>query len=208
MIPFTKPVFRLTSFNCPHCSAYSYQGWHDLSYYFGGYNDLGELKISICKHCEKYSLWRNGKMIYPEIVSVEFPNIDLSDDIKEDYNEAASILQKSPRGAAAILRLALQKLCIQLGEKGKNINEDIANLVKKGLPIKIQQALDVVRVTGNESVHPGVIDLRDNQEIANKLFKLINFITEKMVSEPKEVEKLYNSIPEEKREQIKKRDNK
>ncbi|MDD4900724.1 MAG: DUF4145 domain-containing protein [Patescibacteria group bacterium] len=207
MIPFTEPEFELTSFNCPHCLAYSNQGWYDLVYYLDGYKELDELRISICRHCGKYSLWRNGKMIYPEIISVESPNIDLSDDIKDDYNEAASILQKSARGAAAILRLALQKLCVQLGEKGKNINEDIANLVKKGLPVKIQQALDVVRVTGNESVHPGVIDLRDNQEIANKLFKLINFIAEKMVSEPKEVEKLYNFLPEEKREQIKKRDN-
>ena len=40
--------------------------------------------------------------------------------------------------------------CGHLGESGKNINDDIAALVKKGLNLMIQQSLDVVRVIGNE----------------------------------------------------------
>ena len=106
------------------------------------------------------------------------------------------------------MRLSIQKLCKELGEKGKNINDDIGELVKKGLPIKIQQALDYVRVIGNNSVHPGQIDLRDDKETAINLFILINLIAEVMITQPKEVDKLYNSLPQEQKDAIAKRDSK
>nr|WP_246787276.1 DUF4145 domain-containing protein [Rhizobium leguminosarum] len=123
-----------------------------------------------------------------------------------DYDEARSIVQKSPRGAAALLRLAIQKLCKHLGESGKNINDDIASLVAKGLDYRIQKALDVLRVIGNEAVHPGTIDLNDDPNTAESLFKLFNLIVEKMISEPKLVEEVYASLPPEKLKQIEQRD--
>lgn len=145
-------------------------------------------------------------MIHPDFAGVDPPNDDLSEAIKEDYNEAASILQKSPRGAAALLRLAVQKLCMQLGEEGKDINKDIANLVKKGLSATIQQALDALRVIGNESVHPGQIDLRDDPATAQALFRLLNKIAETMISEPKQIQEIYDKIPESKKKAIESRD--
>ena len=167
---------------------------------------MDKVDMSFCMHCKRYALWHEYKMVYPEFSGVEASNSDLDTEIQEDYQEAAAIVQKSPRGAAALLRLAIQKLCKQLGQPGKNINNDIAKLVREGLPRKIQKALDTVRVTGNEAVHPGTLDLRDDTETAQSLFKLINFIAEKMITEPKEVDKLYESIPEGKREEIEKRD--
>jgi hypothetical protein len=50
-------------------------------------------------------------MIEPNIGGVPFPNNDLPEDIKNDYIEARDILNKSPRGSSALLRLAIQKLC-------------------------------------------------------------------------------------------------
>jgi hypothetical protein len=146
-------------------------------------------------------------MVIPDMEGIPYPNDDLSDEIKKDYMEARSIFSRSTRGASALLRLAIQKLCKQLGEPGKDINTDISNLVKKGLRPSIQKALDIVRVTGNESVHPGVLDMTDNQEIALKLFELVNLIADVMISEPKRVDELYeNVIPEEKKKAIIDRD--
>jgi hypothetical protein len=137
---------------------------------------------------------------------IALPNLDLSDEIKSDYEEARSILSRSPRGAAALLRLAIQKLCKELGERGENINDDIKSLVRKGLPVQVQQALDAVRVIGNEAVHPGQIAISDNPAIAATLFRLVNFIAEKMISEPKAIEELYGSLPPERLAVIQRRD--
>lgn len=116
------------------------------------------------------------------------------------------ILDLSPRGAAALLRLGIQKLCQHLGETGENLYHDIAALVKKGLDVRVQRALDVVRVIGNNAVHPGHIDLRDDRATAEKLFGLVNLIAERMISQPKHVQELYESLPEGARKAIEKRD--
>ena len=151
-------------------------------------------------------IWFSDKIIYPLSGYLEPANLDLPGEIKADYEEAASILNLSPRGAAALLRLSIQKLCKHLGESGKDINNDIKNLVTKGLPHKVQEALDSVRVIGNEAVHPGTLDLKDDRATAAKLFKLLNFIATKLISEPKEIDEIYSALPADKLEGIKKRD--
>ena len=86
-----------------------------------------------------------------------------------------------------------------MGEKGKNIDDDIASLVKKGLSPLVQQSLDAVRVIGNEAVHPGTLDLKDDRDTATRLFDLVNIIAEQMISNPKHVKEIYEKIPEEKK---------
>ena len=105
-----------------------------------------------------------------------------------------------------MLRLSIQKLCKELGESGKNINNDIANLVLKGLPSQIQQALDIIRVIGNNAVHPGELNPEDVAEVAFSLFELTNQIVEEMISKPKKLEALFNRLPEGARDAIKRRD--
>lgn len=127
-------------------------------------------------------------------------------EVAEDYNEATEVLSSSPRSAAALLRLCVQKLCIVLGEKGAKINDDIGSLVAKGLSPHVQKALDIVRVVGNEQVHPGTLDVRDNPEIALKLFALVNFIVDDQISKPKAIAELYTQIPPAKLKGIENRD--
>jgi predicted heme/steroid binding protein len=205
---YIAPEYKLRAFHCPLCNVYADQIWTELHQFHSGSFYFNDTDAATCGHCKQYSVWHDGVMVYPDFQGVQSPNSDLSDDIKADYEEAASILQKSPRGAAALLRLAVQKLCRELGEEGRDINNDIKELVSKGLPSAVQKSLDAVRVIGNEAVHPGQIDLRDDVESAQVLFKLVNLIAEKMITEPKEVESIYASLPESKRKQIEKRDEK
>lgn len=111
--------------------------------------------------------------------------------------EAASIRQKSPRGSAALLRLALQKLCKHLGEPGKNINDDIRALAeKKKVSREVIHMADVLRITGNCSAHPGEMSDEDIDEVSDGLFVLINFIIKEAISDPNTRSEIYNKMPE------------
>ena len=145
-------------------------------------------------------------MVYPVATSAPLPEDDLPDDLKEDFNEARQVFPVSARSSAALLRLIIEKLCKHLGYSEKDINADIKRMVANGLPPLVQQALDAVRVIGNESVHPGQIDLRDNLEIALQLFNLVNFIVTKMITEPRQIQEIYDKLPPEKLQGIEARD--
>jgi hypothetical protein len=94
-----------------------------------------------------------------------------------------------------------------LGLTGKDLDGDIGTLVGKGLPPRIQQALDVVRVIGNNAVHPGELDMKDDFKTASKLFELVNHIAYSTITQPKEIESLYvTKVPEAQKEHIEKRD--
>lgn len=165
--------------------------------------------LATCSSCGDISLWVNSEIVYPKKNTIAPPNEDLNDDIKALYLEASSILVDSPKGATALLRLALQKLLEQVGKSGKNINNDIKSLVAEGMSPTIQKALDLLRVIGNNAVHPGQINLDDNAMIAHKLFGILNFIAEELITKPKELEGLYaDLIPPETQEHIKQRDGK
>ncbi len=164
------------------------------------------LHLSKCLTCDEIAVWIHDRLAHPPRRSGPEPNEDLPDSILPDYQEARSILDLSPRGAAALLRLCVEKLCKHLNAAGKGIDAMIADLVKKGLSVRVQQSLDAVRVIGNEAVHAGKMDLNDRPETAAMLFGLVNLITEKMISEEKHVNEIYNLIPPSKREGIKNRD--
>ena len=163
--------------------------------------------ISFCDCCKKSSVWINEKIVYPQVLVGALPVAEMPDSVKDLYNEARAICNQSPRGACALLRLAIQILIKGLGENEENLNKAIGNLVQKGLPKKIQKALDFVRITGNKAVHPGKINIQDNSEIAGTLFMLVNFICEKMITENEKVEEIFNTLPETTKKAIKNRDN-
>lgn len=169
---------------------------------------LPNVSISRCFNCDEPTLWIYNRLHWPVRGEAPLANPDLPPELKVDYDEASAILHLSARGSAALLRLTIQKLCIVLGERGQNLDSDIAALVKKGLDKRVQQALDVVRVVGNNAVHPGQIDLKDDHATAEKLFGLVNLIVEIMISQPKHVAEMFDKLPEGARNAIERRDGK
>lgn len=162
--------------------------------------------ISQCFNCDQIAVWVKSNLVYPVRGDAPLPNADMPEDVRLDFEEAGRIFQISPRGAAALLRLAIQKLCKFLGGRGKNIDEDIAFLVKNGLDVRVQRSLDIVRVIGNEAVHPGQVDLRDDTKTAEQLFSLVNIIADAMITQPRHIEEMYEGLPESKRAAIERRD--
>ncbi|EEX92168.1 hypothetical protein VIOR3934_16581 [Vibrio orientalis CIP 102891 = ATCC 33934] len=218
---YYPPLYGNKEFHCPSCNVFARQGWAHLQTLteFSWRSVVDRMPnfkeqlssdwvVSKCSHCQDHIIWHKQKMIFPKSIPVQHPNPDLDQEIIEDYLEAANVFNDSPRAAAALLRLALQKLCKQLGEKGDNINQDIKNLVKKGLNPLVQKSLDSLRITGNNAVHPGEINLDDEPQRVLKLFDLLNFIATKMITEPKEIESFYDDLPDPAKESIEKRDNK
>ena len=89
------------------------------------------LYSSKCASCQKKSLWikeyiaqdnadfyedqMNCSLIYPNIVSAPEANQDMPEAVKQFYNEAREVADKSPRAAAALLRCALEKTNRKIG---------------------------------------------------------------------------------------------
>ena len=207
-----------SAFDCLYsdCGAYAKQTWNRVFWQQPHpqqpaalyHAPIGNLMLAVCDHCGKFSIWLEAKLVHPMTMTAPAPHPATPVAIKADCEEARAVFQQSPRSSAALLRLAIQKLCVELGQPGKNLNADIGELVKLGLPIRVQQSLDIVRVVGNNQVHPGVLDVRDDPAIALALFELVNVIVEDRIAQPKHIEALYAKLPHTARKQIEERDSK
>jgi hypothetical protein len=215
MQKYIQPALYERMFTCPHCGAIAGMAW--VEYYVNVFNEKfcinssGKvfeylLNISTCNACNKFHIWLDNDIIFPLISNVPEANGDMPESVLKLYNEAKNVFPLSAKAAAALLRLAIQLLCKELGETGDNINADIARLVQKGLPVRVQQALDYIRVVGNNAVHPGTIDLDDDADKAGAMFVLINIIVNDMITQPKSIEALYSQLPKGALEAIQRRD--
>lgn len=221
------PKFRLEAFSCPNCGVLTTQKWNLIgsksNVLFDTYIDIENILISTCSYCRKYAIWEDKKMIFPLEPKVEAiepppkiqnPNQDLNKHIRKVYNEARKIVSISPNGACALLRLALEMLCDKLIQKEEQLEENtlrgkIKHIVKeKGLNPELEQAFHIVRIVGNEVVHSGQTDLKDNREIAIKLFEIINIIAEDLITKKEKIKKLYREVSKKKKEKTVKKEKK
>ena len=202
------PVGRSAAFICPYpeCGVFAQHTWalitEGAGFITGSTRTPRQVKTdpilvtALCESCNQEVVFLAGKVIAPSKTDAPTPTPDMPADVTADFEEARQIFHKSPRGAAALLRLSIQKLCVTLGSGKTDINAAIGELVKNGkISAELQRALDSVRVIGNEAVHPGVMNLKDDTDTALALFGLVNFIVEKGIAEPKRIAAIYASLP-------------
>lgn len=206
---------------CPHCLGLTQHIWGVLQFHaHADTSPVNAFDAATCIGCNKISIWTYtsgtrlftpSKKLWPPTSLAPLGDAGLAGLSGEVYAEAASVLDASPRAAAALLRLCLELLLkdLDIGKKNDNLSSRIGAARKeRGIPETIKEACDVLRISGNGAVHAGQIDGDDSHETALALFGLVNLISHRLVTEPKQVGEMYARLPESVRENIDKRDGK
>jgi hypothetical protein len=150
--------------------------------------EIPNLHLNRCFGCSSVSVWIADALVAPAAAGSVQAAADVPEDVRVVFDEAAKVIDSSPAAAAALLRLALQKLLVALGGAGKSTSIDAAALSKKGLDLRIQRAMEGLRVIGGDAVQPGHISLQDDRTVALRLFQLINLIVNTMITQPRLIE--------------------
>jgi hypothetical protein len=163
---------------CPHCGNQSHQKlihtqvceWVSRSLEDDKKLNLGRTyfvaSCLTCNHILLYSMWGDNhpEEDYGEIFAgcfLEYPasnnlHPSVPESIREIYREASGIKQSSPNGFAVQIGRALEALCRDKGAVGKNLHQQIDNLVNRHeLPDTFAQALFLLKKMRNAGAHYG-----------------------------------------------------
>ncbi len=191
---FITGIKKIAVVTCTQCETQSYD-LYEITQYDSMSNRI------------EYTFYR----IYPLSIplNIETPNSYLPQNIIEIYKEAAYVFNYSPRAAATLLRLAMQLLLEHMNFRKKDsdtLNTMIGNAVQAGVPVSIQQAMDIMRYHGNESAHHLMLNPDETKENTLFLFSAINTIAYTLIENPSKIRECYNKIPETIRDSITQRD--
>jgi hypothetical protein len=208
MTRYIEPTVETDAYTCPHCGVLAHATLWQIVAVSRQHrsNDITSWSQSRCVICGGEILWYESERRWPIGLIGPIAHPDMPERIASIYEEARTIGTQSPRAAAALLRLALQHLVTDLANGEKNVNAAIGVLVKDGLPIRVQKAMDILRIVGNNAVHPGQIDLEEQSGTVDALFSLLNFVVDDRISKPKQIDDLYSAMPAEPLAAIDRRD--
>jgi hypothetical protein len=216
MVQYNSPELDSDAFICPHCNIHATQDWYDIQYNIGdvgGYqmsqlSNITDARLSRCRKCEQSCIWINGEIVFPRQSRAPQPHEDMPEEIKQDYEEARMVVDESPRAAAALLRVCIEKLLRQLtGKESDSPYSMIGDLVEEGrIDKRVQKAFDSIRVFGNESLHAGEIDMQDDSESAERLFKLMNTIVQMTITKDRLIDETFDELPDSKKRSVEQRD--
>ena len=124
---YVAPEYQKDGFNCPYCDAYAHQTWYEGCYRSEAISAIGtrpfgvieNCSVSLCQKCGNFAFWIGEKLVYPPLSTTSLPAEDMPTDVQEYFLEARKVVELSPRAAAALLRLALQKLMPHVGGKAR-----------------------------------------------------------------------------------------
>lgn len=204
--------FDKLTFTCPYCGReQSYSNANMLRSYAPNdcYNRQKDSKDVIIYHircsnadCQKFII--TGRFIIsneqfdisPQHVHKAYPDY-IPKQIRDDYAEAADIIELSPKAAATLFRRCLQGMIHDFWDiHEKNLNAEITKLQDR-IPPSMWKALNGIREIGNIGAHMEQdVNLIVEIDIAEakKLQKLIELLFDKWYIARHDEEELYNDI--------------
>ena len=156
--------------------------------------DVQNISISYCFNCNEICLWVVDQMVWPRCATSPGPKPHASTDVRRETEEASHTLDASPRGAAALLRLATEKLCKELGDSDESPRPEMAPLFQEEVDARVQKVLDAMRIIESNAISPDDVGVRSTGATAETLSGLVNLICEKMIIEPKHLQALYAKV--------------
>lgn len=219
---------------CPFCGssvAVTYETQRTEECYFNknairsGKCDGAEWKNKViiymrrCPTCDNVSIEAvgtgnlKGKIpLCPKSLAKQFPDY-IPQAIREDYEEAYSILSLSPKASATLSRRCLQGMIRDFWNirvKSGKLYDEI-NAIKDMVSPSQWKAIDSLRSLGNIGAHMEkdvneIVEIDDGE--AEKLIKLIELLMEKWYIARHDEEELYTSIVEIKTEKSNKKSTK
>jgi Domain of unknown function (DUF4145) len=157
---------------CPHCTIAIHESWTPTSVTNHRGDDTGwRVDFMICPQCTKQIL-RIGRLVvinntvkvadwiqaYPSGSTRGPVAPQVPKDIASDYNEAAKVLEISPKASAALSRRCLQSVLWGAGYSQKDLSKQIDAVLAetnttKALPSGVHSIVDAIRNFGNFSAH-------------------------------------------------------
>ena len=156
--------------------------------------DVQNVSISYCFNCNEICVWVLDQLVWPRCATDPEPKLHASPDVRRENEEASHTPDASPRGAAAFLRSAIEKLCKELGDREESPRPEVAPLFQEEVDARVQKVLDALRIIESNAVPPGRIGAGDTRAAAETLSGLVNLICEKMIIEPRHLQELYAKV--------------
>ncbi len=158
------------SMKCPHCAVVIAPEEEAATC---GYDDCGNWQVawSRCPSCRqviiRIALLDPSCQPYRHELACYFAHpksacrpplpSEVPDDLANDYNEAALVLQDSPKASAALSRRCLQHLLREKANvKHQDLGKEIQEVLDRNLlPAELAEEIDAVRNIGNFAAHAG-----------------------------------------------------
>ena len=207
--------FKNKTYVCPYCGckqSYSnsyddeilgYRKFYDPRPSNWAHYDVNVLHIMCTnEECHKITVvaqnTKTGKQtdISPKNVHKAFPEY-VPAPIRQDYVEAVTIMQDSPKAAATLLRRCLQGMIRDFWDiKKKTLKEEIDELQTR-VPAAQWKAIDGLRRLGNIGAHMEkdinlIVDIDEGE--ANRLAALVELLIDKWYVARHDEEELFNGI--------------
>jgi len=212
---------------CPHCNVSFFEEWESTGALVWDDDCKGQgLKYAQCPNCSRLivriiegpvdlqeqefvpreeddkATTTNEFTVYPVPDKTDLSE-DVPENYRQDYLEAKSVVDISPKASAAISRRLLQNLLRdQMGIKNANLSKQIEGFLDlKDVPSYLSRSIDAVRNVGNFAAHPNketstgeIVEVEPGE--ADWLLEVLMSMFDFLFIQPKRIEIRRNELNE------------